>query len=76
MDSNEKKEWYQNQWVMIIGMCIAVKLLGPLETIIGVGIYFWLKNKYSGKVAFGIAFSISLLSTILFGMYINSTGLY
>lgn len=76
MENNENKEWYQNQWVMIIGIFIAMKLLGPLETIIGVVVYFLLKDKHSGKVAFSIAFSIALLSTILFGMYINSTGLH
>ena len=80
MKNNEKEEWYQNQcayaleWVMIIGIFIAMKLLGPLETIIGVVVYFLLNDKHSGKVAFSIAFSIALLSTILFGMYINSTG--
>ena len=73
---NDKKEWYQNQWVSIIGIIIAMKLLGPLETIIGFVVYYLLKNKHGGKVAFWIAFSVALLATIFFGMYINSMGLH
>ncbi len=75
MDDKDKKEWYKSQWVIIVGMFLAVKLFGPLETIMGFVTYYFLQTRYGSNTAFWIALLITVLSTIFFGIYLNTTGI-
>ena len=72
--AQKKKNWYDNPFVApIIGLA-AAKLFGPLEAIIGFISYGILVTKYKkdNKTALLISLGITLVCTIIAGMWINS----
>ena len=56
-------------------MVFAMKLFGPLETVLGFVVYYFLQSKYGAKAAFWIALVVTILSTVIFGMYLQSSGI-